>query len=55
MNYNPCIAEISDDSQVRQNAFLNSHNLNHVRQVICGLLDVVLDLNIVVHNLVLKS
>jgi hypothetical protein len=55
VDHYPRIAEIGNNGQVRENTFLDSHDLDHVRQVICGFLDIVLYLNIVIHNLVLQS
>ena len=53
MNHNPGVAEVCNNSHIRQNALLDPHNLNHVVQIIVRLCDIVFDLDIVIHNLVL--
>jgi len=53
MNDYPSVAKISNDCHVRENTFLDTHDLNHMSQVIGSLLNIVFYLNIVVHNLVL--
>ena len=54
MNDNPSIAKISYNRHVRQDTLFDAHNLNHMCQIVCCFFNVVLDLHIVVHNLVLK-
>ena len=55
MYHNPGVTKVGYNGHVRKNALFNSHDLDHVCQVIRCLFYVVLNLHIVVHNLVLES
>lgn len=54
MNHNPGVAKVCNNSHVRQNALLDPHYLNHVVQIIVRLCDIVFNLDIVIHDLVLQ-